>query len=156
MSNNISNQQAPISKTEISLKKEIKKQSFKKQLAEMDCSMMLTFLIEMIYKHKDTEKLTEIVEQYHFMIKEDSKQFGIKTVIKDYIYKQGKNKGKVVQAHYTINNKFLEIVKEKNTEPKYYVGNFSYWRVKDYYEIYFPEACPQTLCGFFKLKNKVD
>lgn len=116
---------------------------------------ILDDLIFSIYKNKDKELLENYIEKkYKIMIHVNSKHFGITSIIKDYEYKTGKRKGNKIKAHYTLNDKFLETINDNknNTEPIYYNGYFSLDKVREFYEVYFPEECPKTLSGFYRLK----
>jgi hypothetical protein len=61
-------------------------------------------------------------------IKLDSKILGVKSHIGDYKTK----KGKIIKAHYTHYDHYLETATEDDLEPKHYVGNFL---VKEFAEI---------------------
>jgi hypothetical protein len=53
-------------------------------------------------------------------IKVNSRLIGVKTHVADYKTKSGK----IIKAHYTHNNHYLETAKKGDLEPKYYEGNF--------------------------------
>jgi hypothetical protein len=105
------------------------------------------YLFQSFLSSRNDETIWEYLEEHpkSFWKNINSKELGIKTIIKDYT----NAKGIVKLAHYTYNNQYYGSTHSLGKTPVFYQGNFAICRER--FNVIYPQN-PKELSDFFVVK----